>query len=109
MIVRIDIDGTICNNTYGEYEEASPNHAMISRINKIYESGHTVVYWTDRGSTTNIDWTELTIKQLKDWNCKYHKLKLNKPEYDMYIDNKAISPKDFLKLSMNHLLEGDCI
>ena len=36
-------------------------------INKLYDEGHTVVYWTARGSTTGIDWGDLTQNQLKEW------------------------------------------
>ena len=33
---------------------------------------------------------ELTLKQLKDWNCKYHKIICNeKPDYDLLICDKT--------------------
>ena len=41
------------------------------------------------------DWTELTIKQLKEWGCKYHEVKLGKPAYDVWVDDKAINDKGF--------------
>ena len=44
---------------------------------------------TARGSTTDIDWKDLTTKQLSDWNAKYHKLILGKPYADYYIDDKS--------------------
>jgi len=31
----------------------------------------------------------LTMRQLKKWNVKYHKLIIGKPSYDLIIDDKA--------------------
>ena len=47
------------------------------------------MYWTARGSRKQIDWTELTTKQLNEWGAKYHELKVNKPFYDVFIEDKA--------------------
>ena len=57
--------------------------------------GNTVVYWTARGSVTGIDWKELTRKQLQIWGAKYTELRLNKPNYDIFICDKAINSRDF--------------
>jgi len=97
MIYYVDIDGTICTSTKGDYEKAEPFLNNIDTINKLYEEGNEVVYWTARGSTTGIDWTELTSKQLSEWGAKYHKLMLGKPHYEVFICDKAINPKDFFK------------
>ena len=67
-----DIDGTICNNTYGKYELAKPYTSRIKFINQLFEKGNKIKYFTARGSTTNIDWRNLTEKQLFDWGAKYH-------------------------------------
>ena len=48
------------------------------------------MYWTARGSRKQIDWTELTKKQLGEWGAKYHELKVNKPFYDLFIEDKAL-------------------
>ena len=64
MIYYVDIDGTICQNTQGKYDQAIPNLERIDKINELYDAGHTIVYWTARGSNTGIDWTELTKKQI---------------------------------------------
>jgi len=45
------------------------------------------------------DYTELTKTQLLEWNCKYTELKMNKPSYDIFIDDKALTNiKDILKI-----------
>jgi hypothetical protein len=89
MIIRVDIDGTICSNTDGKYRKAVPNYEAIKYINILYDFGNEIIYWTSRGSTTGIDWKDLTEKQLKKWKCKYHKLEMGKPFYDLLIDDKC--------------------
>ena len=88
-VIAVDIDGTICSITYGEYEKAGPKRVYIDFINEQYYKGHQIVYWTARGATTGIDWTEFTKKQLDEWGCKYHELKMGKPFYDVLLDDKA--------------------
>lgn len=98
MIVYVDIDETICEyEDEREYPLAKPLPKNIGIINELYESGHEVVYWTARGSLTGIDWTELTVEQLKKWGAKYTKLKLKKPHYDVFICDKAINSERFFK------------
>ena len=55
-IYAFDIDGTICTNTYGEYEKASPILQRIAFINDLYDSGNKIKLFTARGSTSGIDW-----------------------------------------------------
>jgi len=94
-IYYVDVDGTICCNTQGKYDNAVPWMERIEKINKLYDEGHTVVYWTARGSNTGIDWTELTHKQLSEWGAKHHELKMWKPHYDIFIDDKNINSETF--------------
>jgi hypothetical protein len=98
MVYFVDIDDTIC--TYeGErdYRKAKPIIERIKKINDLFESGHTVVYWTARGSTTGIDWTEITRSQLIEWGAKHSNLILGKPHYDIYIDDKSINSEVYFK------------
>lgn len=98
MIIYVDIDGTICTNTEGEYDKAKPFKQNIEKINKLYDEGNTIVYWTARGSVTGIDWQERTEKQLNEWGAKYHECKLGKPHFDVYICDKVINEALFFKL-----------
>lgn len=89
-IIYVDIDGTICTISKS-YSEAIPIYCHISKINKLHEEGHTIIYYTARGQASKVDYTELTQKQLKDWGCKYTELIMNKkPDYDLYICDKSI-------------------
>ena len=98
MVVYIDIDETICGYNPPEdrdYNKAIPNIPNIIKANKLYNEGHTVVYWTARGAVSGIDWTELTKEQLNKWGAKHHELRLDKPFYDVFIDDKNINFKDW--------------
>jgi len=97
----VDIDGTICTNTNGEYEKATPLGVNIEKINRLYEEGNTIIYWTARGSTTGIDWTETTAKQLESWGAKYTDLHMWKPDYDLFICDKAINSDRFFSEGLN--------
>ena len=71
MIIYVDIDETICEHpkTSGkrDYAAATPLVKNIEKINKFYDAGHTIVYWTARGGTTGEDHSLLTSTQLDDW------------------------------------------
>jgi|TARA_R100001460_G_scaffold38432_6_gene72982 hypothetical protein len=95
-IYVFDIDGTICTNTNGDYEAATPYQEIVDKINELYESGNTIKMMTARGSTTGIDWTVLTERQLSEWGINYHELIMNKkPHADVFVDDKAINVSSF--------------
>lgn len=91
-----DIDGTICNNTYGKYEDAKPFLDVIKKINTLYDAGNEIIFFTARGTTTGIDWSELTKSQLVAWGVKHHEIILNKPDADLFIDDKGVDIIDFM-------------
>lgn len=95
MKYHVDLDGTICivdatcKNTVERYKAAQPIWERIRRVNALYDEGHTITYWTARGSESGLDLEELTKAQLLEWGCKFHALLLGKPVYDLYIDDKS--------------------
>ena len=91
-----DIDGTICS-TNCEYKDSVPYQEVIDWINKKYDEGHSITLFTSRGTSSGLDWFEFTEKQVNDWGIKYHELKLGKPAYDLFIDDRAINNKDWYK------------
>jgi hypothetical protein len=97
MIYVVDIDHTICDNTNSDYPNSVPYTDRIAKINSLYDRGHTIIYWTARGMSSGADWTELTKQQLEQWGVKHHELKMFKPKYDFWIDDKAINSEDFFK------------
>ena len=100
-IIYVDMDETICFYE-GErhYPDAVPNLDRIAQVNKLYEDGNKITYYTARGSMSGIDWRETTENQLKSWGCKYHNLSVGeKPHYDLLICDKAINSDKFFRRS----------
>ena len=90
--IWVDIDETICfyEGVKRLYKNAIPKYNNIDKINKLYDEGNHITYWTARGSTSGNDYYELTKKQLVDWGCKYHELRTGeKPYYDLLICDKT--------------------
>ena len=98
MIIYVDIDETICMTPEDrDYSKSVPLEDNIKKINKLYDEGNTIVYWTARGTKTNIDWSSITKEQFEKWNIKYHEIKFGKPVYDLFICDKAIESNVFFK------------
>ena len=98
MIIYIDIDETICMSPENrDYSQAEPIIKNIKKINKLYDEGNTITYWTARGTGSGIDWRNVTEKQFDKWGVKYHDLKFGKPIYDLFVDDKNISSETFFK------------
>jgi hypothetical protein len=98
MIIYVDIDDTICKSSSDQnYANAKPIPNRIAKINKLYDEGNTIIYWTARGTGTGINWKDVTEKQFKKWNVKYHELKFQKPIYDIFIDDKNINSETYFE------------
>mgnify|MGYP003112270005 CR=1 FL=1 len=96
-VVFVDIDETICFHTDGsanggprDYNNAVPCKENIDKINRLYDDGHKIVYWTARGSRSGIDWYDFTKNQLIEWGVKFHELKCDKPYYDIFVEDRSI-------------------
>ena len=91
----VDIDETICfYSNKRQYDLSEPNHENIAKINKLYDEGWKIIYWTGRGSVSKKDYKSHPLKQLTDWGCKFHDLITGtcdnpKPHFDLVIDDKA--------------------
>ncbi|OFW54471.1 MAG: hypothetical protein A2163_07190 [Actinobacteria bacterium RBG_13_35_12] len=97
MIYIFDIDNTVCKTMLDDYANAEPNEDRIKTVNKLYDDGNKIIYFTGRGTETGIDWEDLTLKQLKGWNCKFSELIMGKPYGDFLIDDKAVNSEEFFK------------
>lgn len=95
MIYYVDIDNTICTTIGSDYESSKPISHRIDKINRLYSLGHHIVYWTARGSRSGKDYKLLTEQQLDNWGCLRHSLLMNKPSYDLLIDDKSVDLEYF--------------
>ena len=88
-VIYVDIDETICTTPNSRnYSDAQPIKENIEKINRLYDDGNTIVYWTSRGSRKQINWYDLTYNQLNMWGVKFNELRVDKPYYDLFIDDK---------------------
>ncbi len=98
MIIYVDIDETICETPPDRnYKLSNPIKENIAKINDLYDKGHTIIYWTARGTGSGIDWRDVTEEQFQEWGVKYHRLRLGKPIYDLFICDKAISTNTYFE------------
>lgn len=98
MKICFDIDGVLCNQTEGNYEDAKPNLEMIALLNRLYDRGWQIILHTsrfmgrvkgDRDEAERIG-REFTERQLTGWGVRYHELWLGKPRYDYVVDDRSI-------------------
>lgn len=94
-LVNVDFDRTLTDPEEDEWAEAfrrEPNDEMVEAVREAYFSGYLVVVWTAR------QWWE--APQIAGWlhahEVPFHGLRCSKGGSDRYIDDKAISPEDFL-------------
>ena len=107
----VDIDGTICTPTVGrDYHKAEPWQDRIKVLNKLYDEGNYIIYFTARAMGRFADLPhsvasvkakevlfELTRQQLEEWGVKYNELIMGKPHADFFIDDKGVKDEDFFK------------
>lgn len=100
-VAMVDIDETICfYSGKRRYDLAEPSHENIAKINKLYDEGWKIIYWTARGGSEKSKaegrcYYDFTMNQLKSWGCKFHELSTGskgdyyKPAVDLVIDDKS--------------------
>ena len=97
--ICFDIDGIICTvNKSNNYKKSKPIKKNIEFINNLYNSGYTITLHTARymGRYKNNrkiaekKIKKFTVKQLSDWNLKYHSIFFGKPSFDLVIDDKSL-------------------
>lgn len=93
----IDIDGTITEDIPNEEPErmmsALPYPGVIDTINKWYDEGHQICFFTSRTE----DLREITEEWLEKFGFKYHSILFGKPRGGNYhwIDNQLIGAKRY--------------
>lgn len=87
-VYLIDIDGTICDDIRNEeshlYPTAKPFEGSKEEINKLYDEGNKIVFFTARENKDR----SITIEWLNTHGFKFHDLIMDKPRikgYDEYV------------------------
>ena len=93
----IDIDGTICDDIPNEEPERMstclPYPDALKIVNKWYEEGHLICFFTSRTE----EHRRVTEEWLQKHNFNYHSLLMNKPRGGNYhwIDNHIVKATRF--------------
>jgi hypothetical protein len=93
----IDIDGTVCDDIPNEEPERMtttlPYPDALRILNKWYEEGHIITFFTSRTE----EHRDITEEWLKKHGFKYHALLMNKPRGGNYhwIDNHIVKATRF--------------
>ena len=103
--IIVDVDETLCVVENRDFINAKPIEEVINKVNEYYEKGYEVVISTARGQNsckTPEEMQNKYFKVTKEWldkaGVKYHSLEIGyKKNADMYIDDKAIRPDEFIK------------
>jgi hypothetical protein len=103
-VVFVDIDNTICMTTGLDYENAAPILDRIEVLNRMHDDGHGIVYYTARGAAQAKDLSNMTMDQLLAWGCRFSKLRMDKPIFDLLIDDRATSPRCFRGIKARYQL-----
>ena len=102
----VDVDDTISTHINRDYENAIPHTDIIEKLNKMYDSGWKIIYFTARGQIScngDLNLIEKSRrpaleKWMKKHNVKHHELRFGKPIGVYYIDDKAIRPDEFMNV-----------
>ena len=97
-VLCFDIDNVICKTVKNKYNASKPNRIAIRLINNLYKRGFVIKLFTarfmgrckDNHRLASSKAKKITLKQLKEWNVKYHNIFFGKPSYDILIDDKAL-------------------
>jgi len=98
VTVCFDIDGVLCVQVEGNYEDAQPRPEMIDLVNRLYSRGNRIILHTsrfmgraknDRAEAERIG-REFTERQLAGWGVRYHELWMGKPRYDYVVDDRSV-------------------
>jgi capsule biosynthesis phosphatase len=115
--IVMDVDGTLCpiRKPCESYSDLQPCPEMISQLREYREKGFYVILFSSRnmnsfnGNVGKI--AAITGKQMMEWldrhEIPYDELHLGKPwpgRGGFYVDDKAIRPDEFLKMSYEEIL-----
>ena len=106
MIIAVDYDGTIVTED-GYGKELFVNQKLIDELIKRKKAGDKLILWTCREGT----WLEEAVARCKELGVEFDSVNesirsretcgLRKVIADIYIDDRAIMPGDFLKIQEN--------
>ena len=111
--IVLDFDDTLSLSMNRDWNNAKPNIKLIEKINKLYFEGWIIDIYTARGSISCSNRKEADFKyrgDIENWlhshDVKYHSLSFDKPLATYYVDDKGVTPEQFLEIEIKSLEGG---
>jgi len=114
--IVVDLDGTICpvKGKDEEYEDLLPFEDMVNKLYEYRAAGFCIILYTSRNMRTyggNMGLiTARTAKMTMEWldrhNIPYDEIHFGKPwasRVGFYVDDRAIRPDEFLRLTQSEI------
>jgi capsule biosynthesis phosphatase len=114
----VDVDGTLCpiRQAHELYSELVPEERMLSRLRELHAEGWHIILHSARGMRSNDgnpgkiakNVTPELLKWLARYEIPFDELHLAKPwpgHQGMYIDDRAVRPREFVELNFDQLEE----
>ncbi len=108
----VDIDGTLCDikTASQTYAELIPRNDIVEKLREYQTRGYRILLFTSRNMKThshnlgliNKHTAPVMFEWLAKWDIPYDEILFGKPwprSKGFYIDDRAIRPDEFLKLS----------
>ena len=116
--IVVDIDGTLCNikKKNENYIDILPKKDVLNTLRNYKEKGFYIILYTSRQMRTykgnigriNANTAKVLFEWLDKYNIPYDEIHFGKPwcgRNGFYVDDKAIRPSEFLKLSHEEILK----
>lgn len=108
----VDIDGTLCDIKTSDqsYADLEPRQEMLVKLSEYQQKGYRILLFTSRNMNTyknnlgqiNKHTAPVLLEWLTKWEVPYDEILFGKPwprKRGFYIDDRAVRPDEFLRLS----------
>lgn len=115
-VLVVDIDGTLCDvkAENQSYADLIPRAAMLEKLREYQAMGYRILLYTSRNMNTfknnlgeiNKHTAPVLIDWLSKWDVPYDEILFGKPwprKKGFYIDDRAVRPDEFLKLTESEI------
>jgi len=111
--IILDFDDTLAFAEGRNWDDAVPNRSLITKTNGLFDNGWQIDIFTARGSISCQTRAQARLKYergMKTWlekhGVKYHSISFEKPLAAYYIDDKGMSPEEFIMQDIRQLHGG---
>lgn len=117
-VIVMDIDGTLCEIKSKEqsYLDVIPKFNILEKLNKMKQEGFYIILYTSRQMRTydgnigkiNANTGKILFQWLEKYDIPFDEIYFGKPwcgKNGFYVDDKAIRPSEFVKLSYDEIIK----